>query len=107
MCEQGRYLVGGLWRFWKDGSMCAQVITTVSVELTGQEISYLLSALITAPHGIADQLIARLAHAYHQSRCAPTETDAGEPEFVELHALVGIVAAPLHDYGDVVLIAGG
>ena len=83
--------------------MSGQVITTVPVELTRQEISVLLSALITAPAGIADQLIVRLAHAYHQSIYESSAVSSNEPEIAEHRAITGSVSMAEYIYGEVVL----
>ena len=48
--------------------MSVLATTTVAVEMTNQELSLLLCTLITAPAGVADQLLIRLADAYHRTR---------------------------------------
>ncbi len=61
--------------------MSTPIVKTICVELTRQEVAFLLCVLLTAPDRQADDLIALFSDAYHGSRIAVFEIEPEEIDF--------------------------
>jgi hypothetical protein len=84
-----------------------QAANCVTVELTAQELGFLLGAIVTSSESVADPLIVRLAGAYHQARREQAEACAAVADFAELRALDGVAVAAARHSADAVLATAG
>ena len=86
--------------------MSVQATTTIAVEMTNQELSLLLCTLITAPAGVADQLLVRLADAYHRTRKVGMAKESAESDY-SAYDCHGAVRVARHAAYAVALLTSG